>query len=177
MKNTFVILVDENDLEIGQMEKLMAHKQGLLHRAFSVFVFNKKGEMLVQRRALKKYHSPGLWTNACCSHPMPNEKTSDAAYRRLKEELNMTVKELNYAFAFTYKAEFDNGLIEHEYDHVFIAYSDLLPQANPDEVSELKYLNTNELEKDIQSHPDKYTPWFRICFEQVVKHVEPKLRA
>lgn len=167
MNSPQVILVNEYDQEIGQMEKMEAHEKGLLHRAFSVFIFNSEGEMLLQKRALHKYHSPGLWTNSCCSHPYPNEKVYDAANRRLSEEMGMST-DLNFAFSFQYKAEFDNGLIEHEYDHVFIGKTDQTPKLNPEEVAEFKYISIDELIQDIEINPDDYTPWFKICLNEVL---------
>ena len=129
-----IILVNEEDVQVGTMEKMEVHERGLLHRAFSVFIFNKAGEMLLQQRALSKYHSGGLWTNACCSHPRPGEKTEDAAARRLFEELGFGT-ELRFAFSFTYKAAFDNGLTEHEFDHVFVGHFDGPLRPDPKEVA------------------------------------------
>lgn len=161
-----VILVNESDVAIGEMEKMKAHEDGLLHRAFSVFIFNTKGELLLQQRALTKYHSGGKWTNTCCSHPRPDETTSDAANRRLMEEMNLTCS-LNYEFGFIYKAEFDNGLIEHEYDHVYFGTTDKQPLPNKDEVADWKYVKIDILEDDINLNPDSYTPWFKICFNRI----------
>src|ERR1700709_1109503 len=143
-----VILVNENDEETGTIEKMEAHKQALLHRAFSVFVFNTKGEMLLQQRALGKYHSAGLWTNTCCSHPRPGEDVTDAAVRRLYEEMGMkcTLKE---AFCFVYKAELDQNLTEHEYDHVFTGVSDDTPVPEPTEAGGWKYISADALEADV----------------------------
>lgn len=171
MNSPYVILVDEFDQSIGQMEKLEAHEKGLLHRAFSVFIFNSEGKMLLQRRALHKYHSPGLWTNCCCSHPFPGESTIDAANRRLDEEMGMKC-EINFAFAFKYKAEFDNGLVEHEYDHVFIGKTDQMPSINPDEVAEFKYVDVHELIAEVDKHPDDFTPWFKICLKEVLSQTK-----
>ena len=158
---TDVILVNEQDQEIGQMEKLEAHQKGLLHRAFSVFVFNDKNELLIQQRAIGKYHSEGLWTNTCCSHPSPEETLEQAANRRLYEEMGMvcTVKR---AFSFLYRAEFENGLVEHELDHVLIGYTNYPPLLNPEEAQAYKWISLDELEKDIAQHPEKYTIWFKI---------------
>lgn len=161
-----VILVDANDTPIGEMEKMEAHRSGVLHRAFSVFVFNSKGELLLQKRAIGKYHSGGKWTNTCCSHPRPGESTPDAASRRLNEEMNMACP-LDYVFGFTYKAEFENGLIEHEFDHVYFGTSDLEPLPDPEEVSDWKYENMDKLAQEIIGQPDQFTPWFRICFKEV----------
>jgi len=166
-----VILVNDKDQEIGKMEKLEAHQKGLLHRAFSIFIFNTKGELLLQKRALHKYHSPGLWTNTCCSHPKPNETNLEAANRRLKEEMGMKA-DLSHAFHFIYHVEFENGLIEHEFDHVFYAYSDEIPKINPDEVHEYKYISNDELLKDMDLNPKTYTEWFKLCYDQLYHHIK-----
>ena len=162
-----VILVDQNDQEMGTMEKQEAHVSGLLHRAFSVFIFNSKGELLLQQRALDKYHSPGIWTNTCCSHPRPGEDTLAAANRRLEEEMGMRTA-LQYGFNFTYKAKFGNDLTEHEFDHVFFGRSDVLPRTNPAEVAAYKYLSLAELEQDLRKNPDHYSAWLKVCFQKVV---------
>lgn len=164
-----VILVDRNDHPIGVMEKMEAHEKALLHRAFSIFIFNSKGEMLIHQRASSKYHSPGLWTNACCSHPMPGETTEDAAHRRLMEEMGMTTQ-VEKAFSFIYKAELDQGLTEHELDHVFIAHSDEVPQINLDEVKSWKYINIDDLQKDVLANSEHYTVWFKIALERVIEN-------
>ena len=161
-----VILVDANDQEIGVAEKIKAHETGQLHRAFSVFVFNSKGQLLIHQRALEKYHSGGLWTNTCCSHPRPSETTVDAAHRRLQEEMGMDCK-LTEQFQFIYKAKLGNGLIEHEYDHVFVGRTDIMPNPNSNEVAKINYISLEELEQAIVSHPEKYTAWFKIC---LIKH-------
>lgn len=166
--NELVILVDKEDKPIGEMEKMEAHRKGALHRAFSIFIFNSRGELLLQRRALDKYHSGGLWTNTCCSHPRPNEKTINAAQRRLMEEMGMTC-DLSYQFHFLYKAEFENGLIEHELDHVFFGTSDVTPQLNLDEVESYEYKSLSDIKNDLALKPEKYTPWFKICFDEVLK--------
>lgn len=158
-----VILVNEQDEAIGVMEKMEAHEKALLHRAFSIFIFNKEGLMLLQQRALSKYHSPGLWTNACCSHPNPGEDVKDAALRRLYEELGFTTK-VEKAFHFTYKAVFDNGLTEHEFDHVFVGVYDGAMQLNKEEVSAITYKSMNEIADDLQTAPQVYTEWFKIAF-------------
>lgn len=162
-----VVLVDERDNAIGTSEKLAAHKEGQLHRAFSIFLFNSKGKMLLQQRALDKYHSGGLWTNACCSHPRPEEETIEAAKRRLKEELEITT-ELSFLFSFQYKTGFENGLIEHELDHVFVGTTDELPALNPDEAMDYKYIATDELLIDVRKHPNNYTFWFKEIVEKVI---------
>lgn len=165
-----VILVDRNDVPHGQMEKLEAHKKGLLHRAFSVFIFNSNNELLLQQRSKGKYHSAGLWTNTCCSHPRVGENNLDAANRRLDEEMGMTC-DLKYAFNFLYKADFEDGLTEHEFDHVFMGYSDVEPVINNDEVERFRYINLESLKKDIKLNPDRYTSWLKICLDKVVEHI------
>ena len=161
-----VILVDKNDRQVGLMEKQEAHIKGLLHRAFSVFIFNTKNELLLQKRANQKYHSGGLWTNTCCSHPRDNESTIDAAYRRLNEEMGM-ICDLKFKFNFIYKAKLDNNLYEHELDHVFFGFSDTTPEINKEEVSAFDYKTLDFLKKDIIIFPDNYTEWFKICLNEV----------
>lgn len=163
-----VILVDKNDKEVGSMEKQEAHIKGLLHRAFSVFIFNDKNELLLQRRALKKYHSGGLWTNTCCSHPRKNETTLDAANRRLVEEMGMRCI-IKKQFDFIYKAQLDNNLYEHEFDHVFFGFSNEQPQINTEEVEEYTYKTLEDIGNEIKTNPEKYTEWFKICFKEVIK--------
>lgn len=159
-----VILVDENDQEVGLMEKYSAHELGLLHRAFSVFIFNKKNELLLQQRAATKYHSPSQWANTCCSHPYPSETLDDAANRRLKEEMGLSC-ELHKLFSFTYKATMDNGLIEHEIDHVFVGNCEQNPLPNPEEVAQFKWISINDLRNEINDNPQHYTEWLKIIFE------------
>ena len=154
-----VILVNEKDQVVGEMEKLEAHLRGLLHRAFSVFVFNDKNELLLQKRALGKYHSEGLWTNTCCSHPEPKETILAAGKRRLKEEMNYSC-DLKEGFSFIYKVDFENGLSEHELDHVIIGYSNENPILNPEEASDFKWLSIEEIEKQIEKNKDEFTFWF-----------------
>lgn len=161
-----VILVDVEDRQLGDMEKMEAHYKGILHRAFSVFIFNEAGEMLLQKRALSKYHSPGLWTNACCSHPSPGELTSVAASRRLMEELGFNC-DLQEIGAFTYKTVFDNGLTEHEFDHVFYGLYTGLLNIDPNEVEEVKWLGVTDLELELQDFPDTYTSWFKLAYPLV----------
>ena len=160
-----VILVDEKDNPVGLMEKIKAHEEAVLHRAFSVFVINKKGELLLQQRALHKYHSPGLWTNTCCSHQRPGETNIEAGRRRLREEMGMDC-ELEDMFWFIYRAEFDNGLTEHELDHVLVGYCDQNPVINPDEVVDFKWMDLESVRQDMKSHPDLYTEWFKIIFRE-----------
>ena len=160
-----VILVDREDNQVGTMPKLEAHEKALLHRAFSVFIFNEKGELMLQRRALHKYHSPGLWTNTCCSHQRVGETNIEAGKRRLFEEMGFSC-ELEDAFWFIYKATFDNGLTEHELDHVMIGKYNAEPKINPDEVAEYKWMTLEDLKTDMKDHPEKYTAWFKIIFQE-----------
>jgi isopentenyl-diphosphate delta-isomerase len=162
-----VILVDETDAAIGSMEKMQAHETAALHRAFSVFIFNDKEEMLLQQRALTKYHSAGLWTNACCSHPQPGEDTLQAATRRLKEELGFETP-LTKIFNFTYKATFDNGLTEHEFDHVFIGHYNGAVHLNLQEAAQYAYHSMHAIEKDLRGQPQLFTAWFHIAFPKVM---------
>ena len=161
-----VILVDVNDHPLGTMEKIEAHRKALLHRAFSVFIFNTKGEMLLQQRAPEKYHSAGLWTNACCSHPRPGEDTREAALRRLGEELGFTTK-LEKLFDFTYRSEFDNGLTEYEFDHVFTGLYDAAVFPDPSEVSDYCYLSVDEIRQRLVLDPPAFTSWFHLAFPLV----------
>lgn len=167
----FVVLVDQNDQKLGLMEKQQAHIAGLLHRAFSVFVFNSKGELMIQQRAASKYHSPTLWTNTCCSHPRDNETYEQAAHRRLEEEMGFDC-ELDYKFNFIYKAHLENDLIEHELDHVFIGTFDDEPKLNPDEVMAYRWVELDDLKKDMEKNPQNYTAWFKIIFEHYVSYIE-----
>jgi isopentenyl-diphosphate delta-isomerase len=160
-----VILVDENDNEIGLMEKIEAHEKALLHRAFSVFIFNKKGELLLQQRALHKYHSGGLWTNTCCSHPRKGEEVIESAHRRLMEEMGFDCK-LELKHKFIYKAPFTNGLTEHELDYIFTGEFEESPNLNPEEVASFRWIDMQELQKEIQFHPENFTVWFRIILDQ-----------
>ncbi len=165
-ENEQIILVDEADNEIGFCEKLEAHQKGVLHRAFSVFIFNSNHELLLQKRAETKYHSGGLWTNTCCSHPLKGENTEEAVYRRLKEEMGIT-SQVGLAFSFIYKADMGNGLIEHELDHVYFGFSDDLPVLNHNEASDYKYISAETLKEELINHPDQFTAWLKICFSQV----------
>lgn len=166
MQVSNVILVDENDHQVGVMEKIQAHEQGLLHRAFSIFILNNNNQLLLQKRASSKYHSPGLWTNACCSHPNPNENTLIAANRRLYEEMgfNCTLTEIG---SFTYNTKFDNGLIEHEFDHVFwgIYNGDIRP--NPTEVEQSKWLSFDEIDNSLSTDKEQFTFWFHLAYPLV----------
>jgi isopentenyl-diphosphate delta-isomerase len=160
-----VILIDENDNPIGLMEKIEAHEKALLHRAFSVFIFNKKGELMLQQRAADKYHSPLLWTNTCCSHQRDGETNLEAGKRRLFEEMGF-VTELKEVFSFIYKAPFDNGLTEHELDHVMVGYFDGEPNLNAEEVESYKWMTLEDVKSDIENNPHEYTAWFKIIFEK-----------
>ncbi|MBN8787277.1 MAG: isopentenyl-diphosphate Delta-isomerase [Terrimonas sp.] len=165
-----IILVNELDEQTGTAEKMEAHHKALLHRAFSVFIFNTKGEMLLQQRALSKYHSAGLWTNACCSHPRPGEETIHGAKRRLKEELGFTA-ELKKAFDFTYSASFDNGLTENEFDHVFTGIYDGPVEPNPEEVMDYNYKPMEKIKEALITNPQLYTAWFIIAFPKIEEYL------
>lgn len=161
-----VVLVNERDEELGTMEKMEAHRKGVLHRAFSVFIFNSKGEMLLQQRAQGKYHSGGLWTNACCSHPGKGENVADAAARRLQEELGFSVP-LKKIFDFVYRSEMENGLTEHEFDHVFAGYYEGALSPDKDEVKDYCYKSLESIKQNLQTHPQNFTAWFHIAFPRV----------
>jgi isopentenyl-diphosphate delta-isomerase len=165
-----VILVNEFDQPLGVLEKLEAHQKGLLHRAFSIFIFNDENELMLQRRAFDKYHSGGLWTNTCCSHPDPNETVEVACHRRLKEEMGFDTA-LEFVTSFIYKAELDQQLTEHEFDHVYIGKYNDRPVINESEVSEWKFVNLTDLENDMTMNPDHYTVWFKIIFSKVKNHL------
>lgn len=166
-----VILVNENDEPIGLMEKLEAHEKAVLHRAFSVFVLNDKNEVMLQQRAHHKYHSPLLWTNTCCSHQREGETNIQAGSRRLYEEMGFTT-ELKELFHFIYKAPFDNGLTEHELDHVMIGYYNEAPKINPDEVESWKWMSIEAIRDDIQTQSENYTVWFKIIFDEFYHYLE-----
>lgn len=161
-----VILVDAFDNEIGVMEKMEAHQKGLLHRAFSVFIFNSKNELLLQRRALSKYHSAGLWTNTCCSHPRPGEETLAAAKRRLMEEMGIEAS-LNLKTHFTYKTIFENDLIEHEFDYVFFGNTESNPIINLEEVDAYKWESVEKIRANMRKNPEEFTTWFKIAMEKI----------
>lgn len=168
-----VILVDESDNALGLMEKMEAHEKGLLHRAFSVFILDDNGDLLLQQRAKSKYHSGGLWTNTCCSHPRDEEKTIDAAHRRLMEEMGFDC-EIEKMFDFIYKAELDQGLTEHELDHLFVGYYNGEPRINLEEVEDWKKMSLNEVEEDIKNQPQYYTEWFKIIFDRFLREVRSR---
>jgi isopentenyl-diphosphate delta-isomerase len=165
-----VILVNERDEALGLMEKMEAHEKGLLHRAFSVFVFNDKNQLLLQQRALGKYHSGGLWTNTCCSHPRSGETVAQAAHRRLKEEMGFDC-ELTKLTDFIYRAVLDKGLVEHEFDHVFVGKWEGEPHLNADEVASFRWMDVDAVEQDMAANPNQYTAWFKIIYHQFLNHV------
>jgi isopentenyl-diphosphate Delta-isomerase len=170
-----VIVVDEHDTETGTMPKMAAHTSGTLHRAFSVFIFNTKGKLLLQKRAEGKYHSAGLWSNTCCSHPRPGEDTRAAAQRRLKEEMGIDC-ELEEVFSFVYKVQLENDLIEHEFDHVFVGTSDAMPKPDEEEVSGYVYLSLEDVLEGVAAHPDNYTEWFKICVTKWQEELFSKIK-
>jgi isopentenyl-diphosphate Delta-isomerase len=159
-----VILVDPDDVEIGSEQKLLAHRSGVLHRAFSVFVMNARGEILLQRRAEGKYHSAGLWTNTCCGHPRPGEDTRAAAERRLREEMGFGCA-LTRRHGFLYRVELEPGLWEHEYDHVFVGRWDADPEPDPTEVAEWRWQDLGSVYREVRERPDAFTSWFRLALE------------
>jgi isopentenyl-diphosphate delta-isomerase len=165
MNEERVILVNENDEPVGLMPKMEAHEKALLHRAFSVFVFNDKKELMLQQRALTKYHSPGLWTNTCCSHQREGESNIEAGKRRLREEMGF-VTELKETMSFIYKAPFDNGLTEHEFDHILVGNYNDIPLINPEEVAAWKWMSLDAVKADIDKQPELYTAWFKIIFDK-----------
>jgi len=166
-----VIQVNDNDEQIGLMPKMEAHEKGVLHRAISVFLFTTDGRWILQRRAVHKYHSGGLWSNTCCSHPLPFEDSLTAAIRRLAEEMGMHA-ELRKLFNFKYKAGLDNGLIEHELDHIFVGVTDEVPRINSEEVYEWRYASTDEIRSEIKKDKEVYTAWFRLMFEEVYEKLK-----
>jgi len=170
MSKEQVILVNEKDEQIGLMEKIEAHEKALLHRAFSVFVFNDKKELMLQQRAAEKYHSPLLWANTCCSHQREGESNLDAGKRRLQEEMGF-VCDLQEEFSFIYKAPFDNGLTEHELDHVMIGTFNDEPLINVEEVAAHKWMSLTAIKNDIDDKPEIYTEWFKIIFKEFYKHI------
>ena len=165
-----VILVNEKDEQIGLMPKMEAHEKAVLHRAFSVFVFNKKNELMLQQRALSKYHSPGLWTNTCCSHQRDGESNLKAGKRRLQEEMGF-ITPLEEKTSFIYKAPFDNGLTEHELDHIMVGYYEGVPKINKDEVEAWKWMPLEDVKKDINERPELYTAWFKIIFDKFYQFI------
>jgi isopentenyl-diphosphate delta-isomerase len=170
MEEEKVILVNEKNEQIGLMPKMEAHEKAILHRAFSVFIFNDKNELMLQQRALDKYHSPGLWTNTCCSHQRDGETNIEAGKRRLQEEMGF-VTQLQDSISFIYKAPFDNGLTEHEYDHVLLGKFNDKPDINPEEVASWKWMSIEHIKVDIALNPEIYTEWFKIIFEKFYEYL------
>ncbi|OEJ98948.1 isopentenyl-diphosphate delta-isomerase [Flavivirga aquatica] len=170
MEEEKVILVNEKDEQIGLMPKMEAHEKALLHRAFSVFIFNDKNDLMLQQRALDKYHSPGLWTNTCCSHQRNGETNVEAGKRRLQEEMGFTV-DLEESISFIYKAPFDNGLTEHEYDHVLLGKYNKEPIINVEEVANWKWMRIEDIKNDISLRPELYTEWFKVIFDKFYEHI------
>lgn len=165
MQEENVILVNEKDEQIGLMPKMEAHQKGVLHRAFSVFIFNKKDELMLQQRAHSKYHSPGLWTNTCCSHQREGESNIQAGKRRLQEEMGF-ITDLRDTISFIYKAPFDNGLTEYEFDHILVGKYNEDPILNPEEAAAFKWMNLEDVKKDMEVNPQLYTAWFKIIFDK-----------
>lgn len=165
-----VILVDENDVETGTMEKMEAHYKALLHRAISVFITDNQGRWLLQQRTMEKYHSKGKWSNTCCSHPAPGELTVEAANRRLMQEMGMSAS-LTDLFQFQYKAALENNLTEHEIDHVFWGVTNVLPEPNADEVMNYRYLSFEELQQEVDAFPDRFSEWFKMLYKEVHQHI------
>ncbi|MDH7446867.1 isopentenyl-diphosphate Delta-isomerase [Aquimarina sp. 2201CG14-23] len=170
MEEEKVILVNKDDEQIGVMPKLEAHEKALLHRAFSVFILNSKNELMLQQRAHHKYHSPGLWTNTCCSHQREGETNIQAGTRRLQEEMGFTTT-LRDTISFIYKAPFDNGLTEHEFDHVLVGHYEDDPKINTEEVEDWKWMPIEDVKMDIQRAPENYTEWFKIIFDKFYSHI------
>jgi isopentenyl-diphosphate delta-isomerase len=171
METQEVVLVDPNDRETGRMEKMQAHQLGILHRAFSIFILNQHGDMLIHQRSWTKYHGAGLWTNACCSHPYPEEPILAGAQRRLREEMGLEC-ELWKIFDFVYRAEVENGLIEHEFDHVFVGFTNQNPQPNSTEACDWTWINLQELEREINLFPHKFTKWFVLALPRVLENLK-----
>lgn len=166
MPLTEVILVDENDRPTGVMEKLAAHEQGVMHRAISVYIFNSRHQLLLQQRANGKYHSGGLWSNTCCGHPTPGEETLPAAHRRLYQEMGLRCA-LTAMFTLTYRLPLENGLIEHEFGHVYFGITDDIPAADPDEVGKFQYLSLEQIRRQMDASPEAFTDWFKLTFSRI----------
>lgn len=173
MKEEIVVLVDEKDQQIGQMDKIEVHQKGLLHRAISVFVIDIYGNWLLQQRSMQKHHSQGLWTNTCCTHPFPDETPLQAAHRRLKEEIGIDcqVEEL---FTFIYNENVENGMIENEFDHIFLGICNQTPEINTNEVMDFKYIDFDTLDADVKVNPTKFTVWFKKLYEIVEPYIKDK---
>jgi len=170
MAEELVILVNEKDEKVGLMPKMEAHEKALLHRAFSVFIFNDKNELMLQQRAAEKYHSPLLWANTCCSHQRDGESNIAAGKRRLQEEMGF-VCDIEEKTSFIYKAPFDNGLTEHELDHIMVGYYNNEPNINPEEVEAYKWMTLDAVKADIEKQPEIYTEWFKIIFEKYYEFI------
>ncbi|WP_092674539.1 isopentenyl-diphosphate Delta-isomerase [Rosenbergiella nectarea] len=170
MENIDVILVDEHDNPLGQMEKLEAHRQGRLHRAITVYIFNTEQQLMLQQRAFSKYHCGGLWSNTCCGHPFPNESTQQAAERRLDEEmgLKLPLKKITQTY---YNLPVTDGLVEHEFGHIFTGYTDQLPRLNPEEAENYRFASLSEIEQELVSSPEHFTPWFKTTFPMLAKQL------
>ena len=164
-----LILVDEDDREVGHLDKMAVHQKGLLHRAFSVFIFNSQEELLLQQRADNKYHSAGLWSNTCCSHPQKDEEVKAAVDRRLREEMGLNCP-TDFKFKFTYKTCFDNGLTEHEVDHVYFGKSDETPICDPSEIKNWRYISLEKLEEEINLHPENFSEWLKLCLPKMTDY-------
>lgn len=175
MVSEHVILVDQNDQMVGTMEKMRAHQEGLLHRAFSIFVFNSQGELLIQKRAPIKYHTGSLWSNTCCSHPKPNESVEETLQYKLHQEMGFQC-ELERAFSITYRAELGNGLVENELDHVYIGSFNGDPQPNHEEVCDWKYIALQDLKKEMEQHPNAFTPWFKLLLQPISRYYSDYIR-
>lgn len=175
MAYTEVILVDERDVCVGRMEKLQAHREGLLHRAITVYVFNPQGELMLQQRAQAKYHCGGLWSNTCCGHPMPHEDTRQAAQRRLFEEMGLRCG-LTPMFTLQYRLPLSNGLIEHEFDHVYFGVSAQAPELNPEEAMAWRYQPVAAIQNEINTHPALFTPWFKLTFTAIPQYLSQFMR-
>lgn len=171
MERNKVVLVDQNDQELGEMDKLLAHERGELHRAFSIFIFNSRGEMLIHQRDSDKYHGGGLWTNACCSHPQLHEDLEQAALQRLQFEMGL-VCPIHKLFSFIYHAKVENDLIEHEFDHVFVGHTDSKPKPNPAEVQDYRWITLDHLQQEVQTSPNAFTYWFKSALDQVLEALE-----
>lgn len=176
MEKEYVILVDENDRQSGTCEKLEAHQKGLKHVAFSIFLFNKEGKFLIQQRAAEKYHTPGLWSNTCCSHPRPDEEMEDALQRKLFQEMGIQAP-VEKVFDFSYRADFDNGLIENELDHVYFGEYNDKPNPNPEEIQAWKYSSYQEIKAEIEKNETNFTPWFKIVLDKVHEYYKKTMTA
>jgi len=176
MNPVLLIRVDTNDMPLGVVEKMAAHREGILHRAFSVFIFNSEGKWLLQQRAVGKYHSAGLWTNSCCGHPQEGDETGEAARNRLNYEMGLDC-DLRNIFNFTYRASLENGLVEHEFDHVFIGFSDELPRVNPEEVSGWRMVSIEDLREEIEAGESRFTEWFKMVYERVYKYYQLNIKS